>query len=58
MKTDPNCVVFEFDGKCHDCGHDQGETKVAIIDMLESGTPICAECGSDLAITDECEVRA
>ncbi len=62
MRTDINCIVFEFDPKCKGCGEiDEDFTepvRVTIVDIIEAGVPICQHCGDDMGVLDDCEVRA
>ncbi len=62
MRANINAVLFEFDPICNRCKHNQNEDgsdssiQVRVIDIIESGNPICQECDLDLFIENECEV--
>jgi len=59
MKTNINCIVFEFNPTCQGCGETTNTSVVAtVMDLISSGTPTCEYCGDDYTIKDECEVRA
>lgn len=63
MKTNVNCIVFEFNTKCPECGaidEDFPEVPIKsdIISILDCGTPICQVCNADMELMEECEVRA
>jgi len=64
MKTAIDCILFEFDPVCSDCqcnqNDDESEATLqsTIRDISYSGWPTCMECGSELNIEEECEVRA
>jgi hypothetical protein len=53
MEFHVNDVRVQFTEVCNECGYKQdAAVQIPVIDLVNSGTPICQECGEDLEIEE------
>jgi len=53
-----NKVELHFKSSCENCGGiTAGVDNVSITDLIDTGVPICQECGDDLELKDLCKIN-
>ena len=65
MKTDIGCVVFTFPTICQTCVQEEYDNdskeehpnqELRLLDILESGNPLCVICDNELEPDTDCEI--